>query len=345
MFLLGIHPLFFLILTSKALEDCSCGESIFGLNACGGREERIVGGREAYENEIPWQVRLNECDASNFCSNCGGAIIGKRFILSAAHCFYDSKAKNVKAQVGYIHDKKASSFSRIYGIEYIKIHEGWHSNLIRNDIALLKVDEDIEFNDGVRPVCLPPGGSKNLYIGQSSVASGWGLRSEIDNYTSPYLRRTKLTILANDDKRCIKGNTVGGALYKDQLCAFGKNTDACYRDSGGPLTLVGSNHRTCTLAGVISYGNGCARQGHAGIYTRVGEYLSWIKDNTKDDECLKSTKIDFCDLRCIFGEVNGIPDELKEKNGTIQCQKGFCGFDDKSIDLCEGLNHPCNQKN
>jgi trypsin len=48
--------------------------------------------------------------------------------------------------------------------------------------------------------------------------------------------------------------------------------DSCQGDSGGPLITAGSK----TLIGVVSFGNGCALRGYAGVYTRVATQLSFI---------------------------------------------------------------------
>lgn len=75
------------------------------------------------------------------------------------------------------------------------------------------------------------------------------------------------------------------AITKDMLCAgyMQGGRDACTADSGGPLIC---NNK---LAGIVSYGIGCALEGYPGIYTNVGYFLDWLRQNT-DLSYLKSNE-------------------------------------------------------
>ncbi len=60
-----------------------------GSVSCGvGRKSRIVGGEQARPTEFPWQVGFRwESDYGRTNIFCGGSLIDKKWVVSAAHCF------------------------------------------------------------------------------------------------------------------------------------------------------------------------------------------------------------------------------------------------------------------
>ena len=65
-----------------------------------------------------------------------------------------------------------------------------------------------------------------------------------------------------------------------QVCAGRGSTDTCTGDSGGPM-MVPDRSGSWSVVGITSFGVECAREDFPGVYTRVSEYLQWIRSNTR----------------------------------------------------------------
>ena len=72
----------------------------------------------------------------------------------------------------------------------------------------------------------------------------------------------------------------GGSITSSMLCAGYRGVggkDACQGDSGGPY--VCNNNGNAVIAGVVSWGIGCAHPNYPGVYARVTTVLDWVKNN------------------------------------------------------------------
>ncbi|KAG1697700.1 Proclotting enzyme [Nymphon striatum] len=165
--------------------------------------------------------------------------------------------------------------NQIFTVESIYIHWGFNSQkeTFVNDIALLKLDKDVDFSRNVWPVCLIPQG---LEIPDETVATvlGWG-NIEKSGHGSKKLRKVNLKIY--DDESCGRSSQIL------QLCAGDKSgqRDACQGDSGGPLVVTVQHAEM--LVGIVSYGSGCAKSGASGGYTKISQYTDWIEKFSQSD--------------------------------------------------------------
>ena len=109
-----------------------------------------------------------------------------------------------------------------------------HDNL-NYDFALLELRSAIKFTRYVAPVCLPRYGSRKSYVGDTAIATGWGLVHGKANRPPNVLREVVLEVLGN--QRC--GKYPPGRVTFNMLCATGPNRnfakDSCYGDSGGKV--------------------------------------------------------------------------------------------------------------
>jgi len=151
---------------------------------------RIVGGSVARPNSWPWQVAL--VNYGNFF--CGGSILNNRWILTAAHC--EQEVRGLVADLGEhnIFDSRDGQVS--YRAAKWISHPKYDSNNQMNDIALIKLDKDIIFNNKISPVCLPKGRKpvQNTY----GIVTGWGTTAADGNgQISPVLKQVVIPILSS----------------------------------------------------------------------------------------------------------------------------------------------------
>lgn len=281
-------------LTSNAIDlpsSPSCGRLQSGRQQVSTREPRIVGGNSTYEGEFPWAVSIQRHGNHH----CGGVIVGRRWILTAAHCVRSQQASSLIVRTGG-HTLSRSSNSinshleRDYFVDQIVMHDDFsrYDNLTASqmkssantnnaDIALLRLKQDIQWNELALPVCFPHRDSGN-FSGHDAVVIGWGKLNEKSEEFSNELQKVKLTII--DNRVCQNWfRQAGRDMPIDDriICAGFKNggKDACHGDSGGPLLSKINGHYV--VVGVVSTGIGCARPLLPGLYSRVSSYIGWIE--------------------------------------------------------------------
>ena len=141
--------------------------------------EAIIGGSFANPHEFPWIVGVLDNSGK-----CGGTIISKNLVITAAHCV--SRIDETYSDELFIymgHSDLTSSFIQKEKVKSILIHPQYIDTIHYNDIALLRLSKDIEFNDFVEPIALPNEGILGDYD-KLMIAAGWGfsldLTQEID---------------------------------------------------------------------------------------------------------------------------------------------------------------------
>uniref|UniRef100_A0A1B0FLW7 Peptidase S1 domain-containing protein n=1 Tax=Glossina morsitans morsitans TaxID=37546 RepID=A0A1B0FLW7_GLOMM len=234
---------------------------------------RIVGGTQVRQNKYPWTAQLvrGRYFPRLFC---GGSLINDRYVLTAAHC-----VKNNRDQIT-IRLLQLDRSSRDPGITRqvarTIIHPSYDSTRIVNDLALLRLDSPVPMTEKVRPVCLPT--ANQNFEGKTGIVAGWGLITQ-GGVTSNYLREVSLPIITNQECR----NTRYKNKIEDVMICAGYvkqgGKDACQGDSGGPLIV---NEGRFKLAGVVSFGFGCAQPDAPGVYTRISKFVDWIHTSTRD---------------------------------------------------------------
>jgi len=146
-------------------------------------------------------------------------------------------------------------------------HPNYNTNTLANDIAVWRVASPFSFNEYVAATVIPASGFEAT---GDVVAAGWGTLTEGGQIPNILM---KVTVPMVTIASC--RNSYGqSSILPGMICAGVGGKDACQGDSGGPL------YKGTTLAGLTSWGQGCARPNYPGVYTETAYFSAWIASNT-----------------------------------------------------------------
>uniref|UniRef100_A0A6G5A6U1 Putative trypsin-like serine protease n=1 Tax=Rhipicephalus microplus TaxID=6941 RepID=A0A6G5A6U1_RHIMP len=259
-----------LSLLTANLRGLSAQKETLNPEGCGmpSYKSMIVNGTEVKELQYPWAVFLATYFYPDFYA-CGGTIITKRHVLTAAHCLVSHHVRVQKVVVWYGSVDRRNAESVV--ASKMLIHKDYVETTDVNDIALLEVKNPFSFGKDVAPICIPMGPVP--IVNKDAVVAGWG-SLYIDGDTVDFLRQTSVTILP--DKVCTTLFGKHGFSDTRQCCANKRSKGACKGDSGGPL-MVRNKAGRFQQVGIVSYLMGtCGGDYNPQVYTRVTSYSDWL---------------------------------------------------------------------
>ena len=224
---------------------------------------RITHGQDTDADQFPFIVQL----AVDSHVVCGGSLIGRNWILTAAHCVHGEKSVTVYLGVIYQTGKCCTVRE-----EDITVHADYNPETLQYDVALINIPTNDMFA-AIRTVSLPKFSPVYAtYAGDSALASGWGDIKDSGRSAS-HLQWARMPIISNEV--CAR---MASEISENRLCVdTSSQVSTCDGDSGGPLIL----ESTGELIGVTSAVSfmGC-EAGMPALFNRVTFYLEWIKDKT-----------------------------------------------------------------
>ncbi|MFD5826783.1 serine protease [Lentzea sp. NPDC060358] len=220
----------------------------------GSTADAIVGGTPAQVADTPWVVAITTADGQLIC---GGALVAPDKVVTAAHCVTnkgviggDQRLPQQLRVVAGRTDLRVKNEGLDAPVAGVWRHPDYREVTRGDDVAVLTLASTLPYRS------IPLGEADD-----DGVVLGYGRTAE---NSAPSMTLRKVTVPVLSDRECARKEPDyrPGAM----LCAGRGGRDACTGDSGGPLVVRGR------LAGVVSFGRGCARADEPGVYTRLAHY-------------------------------------------------------------------------
>jgi len=313
---------------SVAKKECAKYEETVYSSKSDARQKRTAYGVPATSAEFPWIAAVGSKNYGPETPHffCGGTILSKYYVLTAAHCI--ERYVQMVVRLGTEFVRKEPTPGQDYYVEKVLRH-GYHVETRRNyfrgnrnDIALLKLEKPIKFTNVIGPACLNLARQEENPDVKLTVA-GWGTT---ENGTLSD-RLLKTTLITMDNVTQCANYFSHRTVYESQYCAYDPEFkgDACHGDSGGPLQHFESGTSMATVVGVVSYGIAKCPSKAPDLYTKVGYYLDWIQSHVWPAET-PMKYIDDVNFNNLDSGVNSI--SVAVPKGT-----GMRLFLEKTIDL------------
>lgn len=247
---------------------------------------RILGGSDANMGEIPWHLLIKEP------SRGGASLINDRWAVTAAHVVETAKDTSLRLYGGLVDGRTADTAPTVAVLdsERIIIHPDYIKGVqertsFDNDIALIRLASRVNLGPNLLPVCLPEV-NRGLLENEQGTVSGWGA-TEVSS-KSALLKYAHIGVysLTECENTPYTPSKKRMSFTNNMFCAGAEGKDSCRRDSGGPFVspMLAEGTERYYLTGIVSWGPPCRQKQYKGYYTKVENYVDWIKETIEATE-------------------------------------------------------------
>ncbi|MDW4908690.1 serine protease [Streptomyces sp. ADMS] len=220
----------------------------------------IVGGTTTTASAYPYVMQITDSSQNQFC---GGTLVSATKVVTAAHCMVGETTSSVRVVGGRTYRNGTNgTVSRVTGIW---IHPSYTTATSGEDVAVLTLATSMPYTTASYVTSSQTG----VYAaGTTARIIGWGTTSS-NGSSSNQLRTATVPTVSNASCTSSYGSSY---VASDMVCAgyTSGGVDTCQGDSGGPLMIGG------VLAGITSWGEGCAAAGYPGVYTRLTTFSNLV---------------------------------------------------------------------
>ncbi|XP_077158013.1 atrial natriuretic peptide-converting enzyme isoform X1 [Paroedura picta] len=255
---------------SNSVISLLCTKEDCGRRPAARLSKRILGGRTSRPGRWPWQCSLQSEPSGHIC---GCVLIGRKWVLTVAHCFEGRENPAVWEVVFGINNlDHPSIFMQTRMVKTIILHPRYNRAVVDYDISIVELNEDINETSYVRPVCLP---SREQLVEPDTYCyiTGWG---HMGNKMPFKLQEGEVRIISLEQCQSYFDMKT---ITTRMLCAGYESgtVDSCMGDSGGPLVCEQPAGRW-TLFGLTSWGSVCfSKVLGPGVYSNVSHFIEWIE--------------------------------------------------------------------
>lgn len=245
---------------------------------------RILGGKDANMGEIPWHLLIREPRRG------GASLINDRWAVTAAHVVENVEETSLRLYGGLVNSRTISdrlSNVVVMDSERIIIHPNYikgvaHRTSFDNDIALIRLASRVNLGPNLLPICLPEA-NRTLVENEQGTVSGFGVTEGRRGafVTSAMLKYAHIGIYPRSACEDTPSTSTKKRMIftNNMFCAGAAGKDSCQKDSGGPfvLPMLAEGREPYYLTGIVSWGPPCSDRQYKGYYTKVENYVDWIK--------------------------------------------------------------------
>ncbi|XP_055631047.1 phenoloxidase-activating factor 2-like [Toxorhynchites rutilus septentrionalis] len=267
---------------------------------CGVRQSRTDINSQSVEDaqrgEFPWNVGVftiseNEFGIEQNVFHCGGSLIDEFTVMTAASCVRRKNASSLFVFAGLLNIEDHQERRQVRKVSQIILHPSFKPSSKVYDIAILFLDDKVDFSRTVNRICLPD--SSVDFANSYCLVTGWGVTptdETVGRSVRPIMKVIELPLV--DHKQCetklrkiVSPNNVFQLKETFQCAGEEEGINVCPRDIGSPLVCtIPGRDRQFYQVGIFSWSESmCGRRAIPSAFTKVSHFRKWIDEHIESE--------------------------------------------------------------